>query len=129
MFTAYFATIEEIVIKINRNFLKILLKISNVLFKKFEYLYMKVYLILNKATCVGYLKNHPMPLLQAKSIPVDWGCRVCQLHPCRGVKPLPTSVLDMTRDYLMVRFQFWSFGEYGILLHCYSSQVHFDLEW
>ena len=39
--------------------------------------------------------------------------------------PHPTSVLDMTLNNLMVRFQWcWSFGEYGVPLHCHSSQVH-----
>ena len=40
-------------------------------------------------------------------------------------KPPPTSVLDMTLNNLMVRFQqCWSFGECRVLLYCHRSQVH-----
>ena len=47
-----------------------------------------------------------------------------------GGKTPPTSVLDMTLNNLMVRFQqCWSFGEYGVPLHCHHSQVHSDPEW
>ena len=48
-----------------------------------------------------------------------------------GVRPPPpTSVLDMTLNNLMVRFQqCWSFGECGVLLHCHRSQVHSGPEW
>ena len=50
---------------------------------------------------------------------VAWGNRI---H--RVVSPSPaTSVLDMTLNNQMVRFQWcWSFGEYGALLHSYISQ-------
>ena len=62
------------------------------------------------------------------SCPVGWGggCRIHWLHLCRGVKPhLPMSVLDMTLNNLMVRFQqCWSFGECGVPLYCHCSQVH-----
>ena len=34
---------------------------------------------------------------------VVWGCRIHRLHLCRGVKPSPTSILDMTLNNLMVR--------------------------
>ena len=39
--------------------------------------------------------------------PVGWGCRIHQLLLCRGVRPPPhqTSVLNMTLNNLMVRFQ------------------------
>ena len=55
-----------------------------------------------------------------------WGCRIHRLLLCRGVRPPPeTSVLDMTQNNLMVRFQqCWSFGECGVPLHCHRSQVH-----
>ena len=59
--------------------------------------------------------------------PVGWGCRIHQLHLCRGVRPppRPMSVLDMTLNNLMVRFQWcWSFGEGGAPLHCHCSQVY-----
>ena len=62
---------------------------------------------------------------------VSWGCRIHWLHLCRGVRPPPlTSVLDMTLNNLMVRFQqCWSFGECGVPLHCPHSQVHSRPEW
>ena len=62
--------------------------------------------------------------------PVSWGCRIHWLHLCRGVSPPLTSVLDMTLNNLMVRFQqCWSFGECGVPLHCHCSQVHSGPEW
>ena len=36
---------------------------------------------------------------------VGWGCRIHRLHRCRGVRPFPTRVLDMTLNNLMLRFQ------------------------
>ena len=55
------------------------------------------------------------------NFPVGWGCRIHWLHFCRGVRhPHLTSVLDMTLNNLMVRFQqCWSFGECGVPLHCH----------
>ena len=62
--------------------------------------------------------------------PVSWGCRIHWLHLCRGVRPTLKSVLDMTLNNLMVRFQqCWSFGECGVPLHCHRSQVHSGPEW
>ena len=62
--------------------------------------------------------------------PVSWGYRIHWLHLCRGVRPPPTSVLDMTLNNLMVRFQqCWSFGKCGVPLHCHCSQVHSGPEW
>ena len=59
-----------------------------------------------------------------------WGCRMQRLHLCRGVRPPPMSVLDMTLNSLMVRFQWcWYFEEWGVPLHCYCSQVHSGLVW
>ena len=37
--------------------------------------------------------------------PVGWGCRIHRLLLCRGVRPPQTSVLDMTLNNPMVRFQ------------------------
>ena len=37
--------------------------------------------------------------------PVSWSYRIHWLHLCRGVRPSLTSVLDMTLNNLMVRFQ------------------------
>ena len=62
--------------------------------------------------------------------PVGWGCRIHRLLLCRGVRPPPTSVLDMTLKNLMVRFQpCWSFRECGVPLYCHCSQVHSGPEW
>ena len=65
-------------------------------------------------------------LLKQKHCPVGWGCRIHRLLLCSGVRPPPpTSVLDMTLNNLMERFQqCWSFGECGVPLHCHRSQVH-----
>ena len=48
-----------------------------------------------------------------------------------GVRLPPlTSILDMTLKNRMLRFQWcWSFGECGVPLHCYSSQVQSGPEW
>ena len=44
-------------------------------------------------------------------------------------KTFPTSTLDMTRNNLMVRFQYcWNFRECGVFLHCYYSLAHSGLE-
>ena len=62
--------------------------------------------------------------------PVGWSCRIHGMPLCRGVRLPPTSVLDMTLNNLMVRFQqCWSFGECGVRLHCHCSQVHSGPEW
>ena len=54
--------------------------------------------------------------------PVTWGCRIHWLHLCRGVKPPLKSVLDMSLNNLMVRFQqWWSFVECGVPIHCHRS--------
>ena len=50
-------------------------------------------------------------LTQINHCPVGWGCRIHRLHLCRGVRPPLTSVLDMTLNNLMVRFQqCWALG-------------------
>ena len=74
---------------------------------------------------------YPTPPLGQDICPVSWGCRIHWLHLCRGVSPPPlTSVLVMTLNNLMVRFQqCWSFGECGVPLHCHRSQVHSGPEW
>ena len=47
-----------------------------------------------------------------------------------GWDPPITSVLYVTLNNLMVRFhQCWSFGEYGVPLHCHRSRVYSDPEW
>ena len=43
--------------------------------------------------------------------PVGWSCRIHRLFLCRGVRAPTTSVLNMTLNNLMERFQqSWSFG-------------------
>ena len=82
------------------------------------------------------LKHHEMCRMFGVGVSIVWLqktfkncvslCRIHWLHLCRGVRPPPiTSVLDMTLNNLMVRFQqCWSFGECGVPLHCHRSQVH-----
>ena len=43
--------------------------------------------------------------------------------------PTPTSVLDMTPNYLLLRIHSWNFGKCGVPLHCHYSQVHSDPVW
>ena len=60
---------------------------------------------------------------------VSWGWRIHRLHLCRGVRPPPMSVLDITLNNLMVRFQWsWGFGECRTPLHCHCTQVYSGLE-
>ena len=57
------------------------------------------------------------------------GRRIHWLHLCWGVRP-PTSVLDMTLNNMLVRFQWcWSFGECGVPLYCQCSPVHSGPLW
>ena len=69
-------------------------------------------------------------MIRKECCPVSWGCRIHRLLLCRGVRLPLTSVLIMTVNNLMVRFQqCWSFGECGVPLHCHRSQVHSGSEW
>ena len=61
--------------------------------------------------------------------PVGWGWRIHWLHLCRGVRPTPMSVLDMTIKNLMVRLKPWRFGDCGVPFQCHCSQLHSDREW
>ena len=61
--------------------------------------------------------------------PVSWGCRIYWLHLYRRLRPPIISVLDMTLRHQMVRLQSWNFGEYGVLLYCHYSLIHFESEW
>ena len=64
------------------------------------------------------------------SNPVSRGCCIHRLHPCRGLRPHPMSVLEMILNNLMVRLQWCqSFGKWGVLFHCHHSQIHSDWEW
>ena len=46
-----------------------------------------------------------------------------------GLDPTFNECPDMTLNNLMVRFeQCWSFGEYGVPLHCHRSEVDFGPE-
>ena len=57
--------------------------------------------------------------------PVGWGCKIHQMHLCRGVRD-PTSALDMTLYHLLARLQPWSFEQCRVHLHCHYSQAHSD---
>ena len=54
---------------------------------------------------------------------VSWGHGICRLHLCRGVKPPPTSVLDMALDHLMAQLHSLRFGRYSVPVRWYLSQV------
>ena len=57
--------------------------------------------------------------------PVGRDSRIHRLHLCWGVKPLPTCVLDMTLNNLMVKLKWcWNLGECGAPRHCHRFQIH-----
>ena len=60
-----------------------------------------------------------------------WGLLPRLLNtPTASLQRGKTSVLDITLNNLMVRFQqCWSFGDCGVPLHCHRSQVHSGPEW
>ena len=62
--------------------------------------------------------------------PVDWGCRIHQLHLCRGVilppNECPGYDTKQSDGEVPVMLELW---ECGISLHCHCSQVHSDPEW
>ena len=63
------------------------------LLRNFDYITSEnVYLLQKKAVC--NVKD------QRNGSPVSWGCRIHQMHHCRGVRPpaLPMSVLGMTKQ-------------------------------
>ena len=93
-------------------------------------------------TCKKTTKSHTVPCVKFENIytvhhlyknncsPVNWVCRIRQLHLCQGANlPHPIIFLDMTLNQLMVWLQSRNSGEYRVLLCCHYSQVHFDLEW
>ena len=58
---------------------------------------------------------------------ICWGCRI---QPTAAGEDLPLiSILLMTLNHLTVRLQCWSFGEYGVLLHCHCSLVQSGCTW
>ena len=87
--------------------------------------------LLHLQTCSITILIFISPFSFSSLCPVGWGYRIHRLLLCRGGKtPPPTSVLDMTLNNLMVRFQqCWSLGECRVPLHCHCSQVHSDPEW
>ena len=58
--------------------------------------------------------------------PVGSGCRIHRLYLCRRVRPPPPEY--DTKLHLMMRHQFWWFGECVEPLHCHYFQVHSDPE-
>ena len=55
--------------------------------------------------------------------PAGWGCRLRQLHFCRGISPPPTSECPRydTKLHLIVRLLARSFEECGVFLHCHYT--------
>ena len=49
------------------------------------------------------------------------GLRICWVHPYRRVRHFNECSGYDTKLYLIVWFQFWSFGECEVLLHCHYS--------
>ena len=91
----------------------------------FSFFYGWLFWFYGISTFVGNLMPNPV-----YTCSIGWGCRIHQLLLYRGVRPPPTSVLIMTLNNLMVRFQqCWSFGECGVPLHYHRSQVHSGPEW
>ena len=89
----------------NRNFLTLLM-LKWIVWNRTDYLYKNGFGI--KMTNNGWYAIKPKQPTIALC-PVDWGCRIHRLLLCRGVRPHPpTSVLDMTLNNLMVRFQWCS---------------------
>ena len=81
-------------------------------------------------TYPGLISALVYPWYTNEEWPSGGGCRICRLHLCRGVRPPPMSILYMTLNNLMVRFQWcWRFGECGAHLHCHCSQVHSGPKW
>ena len=78
------------------------------------------FLCLHTTTDLKIIQNQ---YLANSYIPVSWDCRICQKYLCRQVKTLPVSVQGMTQNHLIVGLQSWSFGEYGVTLHCHQSQT------
>ena len=104
------------------------------LFSWYIYIYIYIYIYMCVCVCVCVcVCSHLQIICEVTFVvitwncPVGWGCRIHRLLLCRGIRhPPSTSVLDMTLNNLMVRFQqCWSFGECGVPLHCHRSQVHF----
>ena len=58
--------------------------------------------------------------------PVGWGCRIHRLLLCRGVRPPPNECpgYDTKQSDGEVPAPGWSFGECGVPLYYYRSQVH-----
>ena len=61
---------------------------------------------------------------------VGWGCRIRQLHLCRGVRqPQPNGCPEhdmKPSDDVALVLEFWECGE---PVHCHYSQVHCNPEW
>ena len=54
------------------------------------YIYVYIYIYIYIYICILLLLCHL----------ISWGCRIRPVHPCNGVRPLPTSTLDRTLNYI-----------------------------
>ena len=70
---------------------------------------------LNKGGIIIYLSDSIYIYFSFPGNPVGWGCRIYRLHICREIRPLPTSVLDMTLHLLMGKLQIWSIPSLPLL--------------
>ena len=60
---------------------------------------------------------------------ISWSTEAVEYADSISKTSPPIRILDMTLKHLMLRFQSWSFGEYGRLRHYHYSPVHSYLEW
>ena len=64
-------------------------------------------------------------MISRSTVLVGWACRIHWLYLCKGVRPPPMSVLDMTLINLIVRLHWrWSWWECRLLLYWYFSLIH-----
>ena len=74
--------------------------------------------------------GHFMIFFSAQHLPSRLGMYNTPTASLQRGKTHTMSILDMTLNNLMVKFQqCWSFGECGVPLHCHRSQVHSGPEW
>ena len=59
---------------------------------------------------------------------VGWECRMHRLHLCWGVRSYQ-QLSTVKVNHLMVRFESWRFGKFGVPLHCHYSLLPPEQEW
>ena len=112
-------------IKVFYCFHSIMAQFKLVISKIFICVAFKVY---NESTTAQLVSTPTTMILPTMGVTrlVGSGWKIHWQHPCRRVRPLPQQVSWIW--HLMMRFQFWSFVECGVPLHCHYYQDHSDLE-